>query len=86
MVLKKTRIPNERQAWTPGNLSRLKLMARRGFHAAQIARHLNRTEGAIRQKAFSAGISLDTREAQKRRKAAQSRTGKIARASQKKAA
>jgi hypothetical protein len=36
-------------------------MARRKTPAGQIARKLKRTEGATRQKAFSMGLSLDSR-------------------------
>jgi hypothetical protein len=36
-------------------------MARKKTRAAQIAKKLRRTEGATRQKAFSIGISLDSR-------------------------
>jgi hypothetical protein len=39
----------------------LKTMARRKTRSASIARTLKRTEGATRQKAFSLGLSLDTR-------------------------
>lgn len=82
MVLRKTTIPNRRQPWTPSQVNEMKRMAKQGTHAAQIARKLKRTEGATRQKAFSERISLDTRDAQKQRKAAQSRAGKIGRAAQ----
>jgi hypothetical protein len=39
----------------------LKKMAHQKKGASQIAKRLKRTEGATRQKAFSMGISLDSR-------------------------
>jgi hypothetical protein len=36
-------------------------MARKKTKASQIAKRLRRTEGATRQKAFSIGLSLDSR-------------------------
>jgi hypothetical protein len=36
-------------------------MARRKAPAVKIAKKLNRSEGATRQKAFSIGLSLDSR-------------------------
>jgi hypothetical protein len=36
-------------------------MARKKTHAGRIAKMLKRTEGATRQKAFSIGLSLDSR-------------------------
>ena len=52
---------SKRQAWTPAHVRELKLLARRKTPAARIARTLKRTEGATRQKAFSLGLSLDSR-------------------------
>jgi hypothetical protein len=40
----------------------LKTLARKKTGAAKIARKLKRTEGATRQKAFSIGLSLKSRE------------------------
>jgi hypothetical protein len=51
----------KRRAWTSSEVRELKTMARRKTKAAQIARKLGRTEGATRQKAFSIGLSLDSR-------------------------
>jgi hypothetical protein len=51
----------KRRAWTSGELRELKTMARKKTKAAQIAKRLRRTEGATRQKAFSIGLSLDSR-------------------------
>jgi hypothetical protein len=39
----------------------LKTMARKKVPAAKIAKKLKRSEGATRQKAFSIGLSLDSR-------------------------
>jgi hypothetical protein len=50
-----------RRAWTSAQVRELKTMARRKTPAARIARKLKRTEGATRQKAFSMGLSLDSR-------------------------
>jgi hypothetical protein len=50
-----------RHAWTSRELRELKTLARKKTKASQIARKLRRTEGATRQKAFSIGLSLDTR-------------------------
>ena len=51
----------KRRAWTAGEVRDLKSMARKKTPAASIARKLKRTEGATRQKAFSIGLSLDSR-------------------------
>ena len=51
----------KRRAWTKEHLRTLKTLARRNTKASRIAKALKRTEGATRQKAFSLGISLDTR-------------------------
>jgi hypothetical protein len=54
--------PNgKRRAWTSEQLRTLKALARKRTPAGKIARALKRTEGATRQKAFSLGLSLDTR-------------------------
>jgi len=57
-------MPNKskkRRAWTSTEVRELKTMARRKTPAARIAKKLKRTEGATRQKAFSIGLSLDSR-------------------------
>jgi hypothetical protein len=59
MPIRKT--ASKRRAWTPAQIRELKSLARRKTPAARIARSLNRTEGATRQKAFSLGLSLDSR-------------------------
>ena len=51
----------KRRAWTSTEVSALKTMARKKTRASQIAKKLKRTEGATRQKAFSIGLSLDSR-------------------------
>ena len=53
--------PKKRRAWTSGELRDLKAMARKKTPAGRIAKKLRRTEGATRQKAFSIGLSLDSR-------------------------
>jgi hypothetical protein len=52
---------SKRRAWTPTHVRTLKTLARKKTRAARIAKALNRTEGATRQKAFSIGISLESR-------------------------
>jgi hypothetical protein len=51
----------KRRAWTAKDVRTLKKLARKRTRAKQIARSLRRTEGATRQKAFSLGLSLETR-------------------------
>jgi hypothetical protein len=51
----------KRRAWTSGEVRELKGMAKRKTPASKIAKKLKRTEGATRQKAFSIGLSLDSR-------------------------
>jgi hypothetical protein len=51
----------KRRAWTSSELREFKTMARKKTKASQIAKKLRRTEGATRQKAFSIGLSLDSR-------------------------
>jgi hypothetical protein len=50
-----------RSIWTDERVRALKTMARQKKRASQIAKALKRSEGATRQKAFSMGISLDSR-------------------------
>jgi hypothetical protein len=52
---------SKRREWTPAQVRMLKSLARQKKHAAKIAKALKRTEGATRQKAFSMGLSLDSR-------------------------
>jgi hypothetical protein len=51
----------KRRAWTAGEVRELKALAKKKTAAAKIAKRLRRTEGATRQKAFSIGLSLDSR-------------------------
>jgi hypothetical protein len=52
---------SKRREWTKGDVRELKAMAKKKTPAKTIARSLKRTEGATRQKAFSLGVSLDSR-------------------------
>jgi len=52
---------SKRRQWTKDDIRELKTGARQKMPARKIARSLKRTEGATRQKAFSLGISLDSR-------------------------
>ena len=51
----------KRRPWTADHVRTLKTLARKRTPASVIARSLKRTEGARRQKAFSLGLSLDSR-------------------------
>ena len=51
----------KRREWTRDNVRELKSLARKKTPAAKIAKSLKRTLGATRQKAFSLGVSLDSR-------------------------
>jgi hypothetical protein len=50
-----------RRAWMPTDVRELKSLAKQKMPASKIARSLKRTVGATRQKAFSLGVSLDSR-------------------------
>lgn len=52
----------KRRPWDKTDIRFLKVHARK-TRAPSIAKHLRRTEGALRQKAFQLGVSLDTRAA-----------------------
>jgi hypothetical protein len=52
---------SKRRGWTPAQVRTLKTLAKKKTRAASIAKTLKRTEGATRQKAFSLGLSLDSR-------------------------
>ena len=52
---------SKRRAWSTADVRMLKAAAKKKTRAASIARSLKRTEGATRQKAFSMGLSLDSR-------------------------
>jgi NADH:ubiquinone oxidoreductase subunit len=51
----------KRRSWTTQHVNTLKSMAKKKMPAGRIAKTLKRTEGATRQKAFSMGLSLDSR-------------------------
>jgi len=51
----------KRRTWTAKDVRMLKGLAGKRTRAAKIARTLRRTEGVTRQKAFSLGLSLETR-------------------------
>ena len=51
----------KRRTWTTEHIRTLTRLARRKTPAARIAKVLKRTESATRQKAFSLGLSLETR-------------------------
>ncbi len=51
----------KRRAWTATEVRNLKSLAKKKTPAGQIAKKLKRSEGATRQKAFSIGLSLDSR-------------------------
>ena len=52
---------SKRIAWTTEHVRTLKTLAKKKTRAGSIAKKLRRTEGATRQKAFSLGLSLDSR-------------------------
>jgi hypothetical protein len=52
---------SKRREWTKTDIRELKTLARQKTRAGKIAKALKRTEGATRQKAFSLGVSLDSR-------------------------
>jgi len=52
---------NKRRAWTAADIRELKSGARKKTTVGKIAKALKRSEGATRQKAFSLGLSLDSR-------------------------
>ena len=51
----------KRRAWTVAEVRGLKAMAKTKTPATKIAKKFKRTEGATRQKAWSMGLSLDSR-------------------------
>jgi hypothetical protein len=52
---------SKKRSWSKIDVRELKTMARSKTPAGKIARALKRSEGATRQKAFSLGVSLDSR-------------------------
>jgi hypothetical protein len=55
------RISTKRREWTKQDVRELKGLARQKTPAPKIARSLRRSVGAVRQKAFTMGVSLDSR-------------------------
>jgi len=53
--------PSKRREWTTQDVKELKTLARQKTPAPKIAKTLKRSTGATRQKAFSLGVSLDSR-------------------------
>lgn len=51
----------KRRAWSKDDVRELKALAKQKTPAPKIARALKRTVGAIRQKAFGMGLSLNSR-------------------------
>jgi hypothetical protein len=51
----------KRRTWDATDIRELKSLARKKTPAGRIAKKLKRSEGATRQKAFSIGLSLDSR-------------------------
>lgn len=52
---------SKRRGWTNDDVKELKALAKQKLPTAKIAKALKRTEGATRQKAYSLGVSLDSR-------------------------
>jgi len=52
---------SKRRSWTSVQVRELKSLAKKKTPAGKIAKSLKRTEGATRQKAFSLGLSLNSR-------------------------
>ena len=52
---------SKRRSWTAADVRDLKSAARKKTPAGKIVRKLKRSEGATRQKAFSIGLSLNSR-------------------------
>jgi hypothetical protein len=51
----------KRREWTASDVRDLKSFAKKKMPAGKIAKSLKRTVGATRQKAFSLGLSFDSR-------------------------
>ena len=52
---------SKRREWTAQDVRELKSLARQRMPAGKIAKSLKRTLRAIQQKAYSIGVSLDSR-------------------------
>lgn len=53
---------SKRREWTKNDVRELKSLARKKTPVAKIAKSLKRTLRATQQKAYSLGVSLDSRE------------------------
>lgn len=63
----KKRVVRRRVApWTAEQVRDVRRMLREGVPAKRIARHVRRTEGALRQKVFALGLSFRKRNARGR--------------------
>jgi hypothetical protein len=51
----------KRREWTKDDVRQLRILARQKTPVAKIAKSLKRTPGATQQKAFTLGVSLDSR-------------------------
>jgi hypothetical protein len=51
----------KKRAWDTTDIRELKSLAKKKTPAERIAKKLKRSEGATRQKAFSIGLSIDSR-------------------------
>ena len=52
----------KKREWSAGDVRELKSLAKKKTPAGSIAKSLKRTVGATRQKAFSLGVSLNSRD------------------------
>ena len=52
---------SKRRAWTSVQVREFKSLAKKKVPSKKIAKSLKRSEGATRQKAFSIGLSLNSR-------------------------
>ena len=60
---RRPRKSTKRAPWTSKDLAALKKLNREGQHARDIGRQLGRSEGAIRQYAYSKGVALRAKRA-----------------------
>jgi hypothetical protein len=67
MALRKKRAT--RRGWSRKDLGDLKSLAKKKTPARMIGRHLKRSEGAVRQKAYAVGVSLSLRKRRRRKRA-----------------
>ena len=52
---------SKHRVWTKDDVRELRTLARQKMPVAKIAKSLKRTPGATQQKAFTLGVSLDSR-------------------------